>query len=210
MRDLVFLIADLECEATLRGFFTRELFHRSLDCGPFSFDEGDDLLRDAGGKDPGVWKNAHEILRSKRLTHQRALIILDNAWEGSPNVAAIERDISHNMIVSGWPLERFEVIVIDPELESWIWQDNCHVEVALGHERPPSLRFRLQEANLWPGDALKPPDPKKAVDVVNTWYRFGPPSAVFNEIASKVSVRPCTDPGFCKMRAALQRWFPIQ
>lgn len=204
----MFLLADLECEATLRGFFAREQFHRSLECGAFSFDEREDLLRDAGGKDPGVWKNAHEILRSKQLSHDHALIILDNAWDGSPNVAAIEQDITRNMVGSGWAVEQFEIIVIDPELESWIWQDNQHVERAFGHDRPPSLRSVLEQANLWPAGAAKPPDPKRAVEVVNSWYRFGPPSAVFNEIASRVSVRPCTDPSFCKMRAALQRWFP--
>jgi len=208
MRDVIFLIADLECEATLRGFFSRDQFHRSLSCGRFSFDLKEDLLRDTVGKDPGVWKNAHQLLRTKRLTHERAMIILDNAWDGSPDVEAIERDISNNMIASGWPRDRFEVVVIDPELECWIWQDNSHVDEAFGHERPPSLRVRLREASLWPEDQSKPPDPKRAVEMTNSWYRFGAPSAVFNEIASRVSIRGCTDPAFLKMRGALQRWFP--
>lgn len=209
MRDLVILVADLQCEATLLGFFQRNQCHLSLGCGKFVFDPRQDLFRDTKN-DPGVWKNGHEILRSLRATHRNALIILDNAWEGSPGVETIEGDLSRQMTGSGWVRERFEVVVIDPELESWIWQDNHHVERALGHDGVPSLRFRLEQAELWPSDCLKPPDPKRAVETVNGWYRFGPPSPVFQEIASKVTLKACVDPAFRKMRQALRRWFPAQ
>lgn len=214
-RDIVWLVADLECEATLRGFLERPQFHLSLGCGAFRFSVRDDLLRDAQGKDPGVWKRAHELLRASRITHRYAVIILDNAWEGSPGPTQIEVDISQNMERSGWSSDHFAVIVIDPELEAWVWQDNPHVEEAFGHSRPPSLRDRLatiphseSDQPLWPSGAPKPPDPKAAVESVLSMYRAGVASPVFNEITSKVSVAQCQDPAFQKLRAALQNWFP--
>lgn len=202
------LVPDLQCEATLRGFFGREKFHLSLGCAPFAFEPGDDLIRETKN-DPGVWKNAHELLRLKRATHRNALIILDNSWEGSPGVAQIEKDIGGNMTGSGWPRGQFEVVVIDPELESWIWQDHVHVETAFGHAGPPSLRQRLRDSDLWPDGGRKPTDPKLAVEAVQGWYRFGPPSPVFAEIAMKVSVKGCVDPAFQKMLRALKGWFSV-
>ncbi len=209
MRDLVILVPDLQCDATLTGFFQRDGFHHSLGCRPFAFDRRQDLLRETKN-DPGVWKNSHEILRLRRRTHRYALIVLDNAWDGSPGVAQIESDITGNMTTCGWPRNQFEVVVINPELESWIWQDHVHVERAFGHQGPPSLRERLRTADLWPDGNHKPPDPKAAVEAVQKWYRFGPPSPVFAEIAMKISVKHCVDPAFQKMLYALQTWFPVE
>ena len=227
MRDIVWLIADLECEATIKGFLERASIHLSLGCSAFRFSVQDDLLRDAQGKDPGVWKRAHEFLRGKQNTHRYAIIILDNAWEGSPGPARIETAIVRNMRSCGWDQSRFEVIVIDPELEAWIWQDSLYVDEAFGHNPPPSLRDKLaactQRANgsvvklppgsldqaLWPANAVKPPDPKAAVKAVLHMYRVGAASSIFNEIASRVSVNYCQDPAFQRLRTALQRWFPV-
>jgi hypothetical protein len=201
------LVADLQCAATVRGLFGRQHVHSSLGCAAFEFDPDQDLVVEPTN-DPGVWKKAHIILRPRRATHEHAIVILDKAWEGSPEVEAIERDISGNLQQVGWGRARFAVVVINPELENWIWQDNVHVDGAFGHRRPPSLRAKLAEAGLWPQGEPKPPDPKRAVEVVNQWYRFGPPSPVFKEIASRVSVRGCVDTAFNKMRTALQDWFP--
>jgi hypothetical protein len=215
MRDIVWLIADLECEATIRGFLERPNFHLSLGCNPFRFSVEEDRVRDTLRKDPGVWKYGHELLSSKLTTHRYAVIILDNAWDGSPGPAEIEADISRKMVGSRWKENRFEVIVIDPELEAWIWQDNPLVEQAIGHVRPPSLRQKLATTTykvtgqvLWPPNKPKPPDPKAAVETVRSMYRLGPASPVFKEITSRVSVNKCQDPAFQKLRAALQRWFP--
>lgn len=217
MRDIVWLIPDLECQATIKGFLERPDFHLSLECGAFHFSIQDDLLRDAQGKDPGVWKRAHEFLRGKQYTHRYAVIILDNAWEGSPGPIRIEQNIVRNMRSCGWDQARFEVIVIDPELETWIWQDSPLLDQAFEHVRPPSLRQKLATVThkssgqvLWPQGEPKPPDPKEAVETVLSMYRLGPASPVFNEIASKVGVGQCQDPAFQKLIAALQRWFPVE
>ena len=227
MRDIIWLIPDLQCKATILGFIQRNGFHHNLGCGPFRFSEQEDLLVHPG-HDPGVWKYSQVLLASKKDTHERSIIILDNDWDGSPGVAQIEADIEQNMIASGWAQNRFEVIVIDPELESWIWQDNIHVEEAFDHARPPSLRDKLATLTLlpngklanaqpalgqipiWPVGDAKPPDPKSAVEAVTSMKSLGPVSAVFNEIASKVGVGNCQDPAFQKLRATLQQWFPPQ
>lgn len=86
---------------------TRQLIvHEEPESGSFQFSPGMDLLRDTSGRDPGIWRRAHELLKTKRTTHRHAIIILDNAWEGTPGPAQIEADISLNMEHSGWPPDR--------------------------------------------------------------------------------------------------------
>ena len=60
MRPLLILAADNECAATLRGFFERKDFHKSLGCAAIqlagvTFDSERDI-RVHPGHDCGVWK----------------------------------------------------------------------------------------------------------------------------------------------------------
>jgi len=88
----------------------------------------------------------------------------------APFEVDLRKDIIHDaqgkdpgIYTRGWREDRFAVIVINPELEAWIWQDNVHVEKALGYTSPPSLRLWLRDEGLWPDGLEKPPDPKEAV-----------------------------------------------
>ena len=44
MRDALFLVADKNMEAMIKGFFSRSGFHRALGCGSFLFDARQDLV----------------------------------------------------------------------------------------------------------------------------------------------------------------------
>ena len=75
-------------------------------------------------KDPGVYGTAHELLRPYERSHQRAVVIVDADWDGSPGAAAIREHISQRL-ADGW--KEFAVIVIEPELEAWLMNDNPHL-----------------------------------------------------------------------------------
>jgi len=94
VRDCIFLLADLGMEAAFKGFFSRQNFHYALGTAQFSFDSKQDMICDRAGNDPGVYTRAHELLRPYQSSHQNAVIVLDNAWEGSPGVDKIRSDIS--------------------------------------------------------------------------------------------------------------------
>jgi hypothetical protein len=226
VRDVIWLVADLECRATLTGFLDRKDFHTSLRCKPFLWNPDIDLIREEKGKDAGVWKNSHLLLRAKRISHRHAVVLLDNAFDGSPGPEQLEHDIRENLQRVGWSLDDVEVIVLDPELEVWIWQRNVNVEQAFDYSGPPGLWKKLAELSIspakrfvpadpdrglvpaWPEHDPKPRDPKATVEAVRWLCNSDPPSAVFNSISARVSVRGCVDPGFLKLRGALQRWFP--
>ncbi len=204
MKDCVFLLADLEMRAFIEGFFNRPRFHLSLGTAPFIHD----IIADTQGNDPGVYTRAHELLRPYHNTHGRAAILLDAQWDGSPGPYAIRAHIGSNMRNSGWSEDRFIVTVIDPELETWIWQDNPNVERAFGYAGPISLGLRLQDEGLWPDDRRKPPDPKAAVQQTLRICKKRIPSVAFKKISSHVSVKTCVDDSFQELLAALQKWFP--
>ena len=188
----------------------RHNFHLSLGTAPFEVDLRKDIIHDAQGKDPGIYTRAHELLRPYARTHAHGVIVLDNAWDGSPGAENIRTHISANMVRSGWREDRFAVIVINPELEAWIWQDNVHVEKALGYTSPPSLRLWLRDEGLWPDGLEKPPDPKEAVLRTMRVFRKKSFSVVFKQICLQVSLRSCTDPEFERLCSALHQWFPYK
>lgn len=209
MRPLVIHLADSEARMCFETFFTRDHFHDSLQCGPFEFDPKLDIFQDPMITDPDTCWEAHEHLDSYRATHERALIVLDEQWDPSPGAEEICEMIEGNMRKSGWERERFEVIVISPELEAWMWQENNpNVADAFRYRGDPPLRKRLQEDGLWPDGVPKPSDPKEAVRRARIYGKSVSIPVIFKGICSRVSVKGCKDPAFLKMVAALQRWFP--
>ena len=57
-------------------------------------------------------------------SHQRAVVILDADWDGSPGAPAIQ---GARQPASRGGGSEFAVIVIDPELEAWFMNENAHL-----------------------------------------------------------------------------------
>lgn len=207
MRDCIFLLADKNMEAAFVGFLTREQFHHSLGIQHFDFDPAQDIIVDESGNDPGIYNRAHELIRPYQKSHLHAVIVLDNAWSGSPGVEKIRKHISNNMLQSGWEDGYFVVIVIDPELEVWILQDNANVETALRFKQDISLRQWLEKRGLWDVASPKPADPKKAVEAILKASKTPRSSAIYKQITNTISVKRCLDPAFQLLCQTMQQWF---
>jgi hypothetical protein len=203
LRDVVFLVADSGIEQMVRGFLGRERFHQSLRCGPFAFDPATDVVVATQGRDPDVHKNARERLRAYEAQYAHAVVILDEQWEGSPGAAKIRDDIAKQM-APYW--ERFAVVVIEPELEAWVWQDSPHVAQAF--KCPPDFRAILANSGHWPLTATKPLDPKAALEYLRDRHRARVLNAAFGRLATQISVRRCEDAAFHHLCENLRTWFP--
>lgn len=198
MKDLVCLAADKNIEAALRGLLARPqaLGVRDVDCDVFVHP----------GHDPACYHKAEEFLRAHTSSYAHALVLFDRAWEGGGEHSAerMEADVRARLPGKEWA----EVVVIDPELEVWVWSDSPHVEGCLGWAgRDPALRAWLAAQGLWPHDAAKPPDPKLAVERALYVARKPRSSAIYRELARSVSVERCADASFARLRACLRRWF---
>ena len=164
------------------------------------------------GRDSGCYLRAHDYLRSFIRQFNYALVVFDRHGcgnEGQPPVA-LEEEVEERLRRNGWA-DRSAAIVLDPELESWVWSDSPEVDRTLGWaERSPKLRSWLQEQRLWPAEARKPHGPKMAMARALKAVGMRRSPATFRQLAERVSLRRCSDPAFIKLKTTLQRWFPVE
>lgn len=203
-RDIVFLLADKGMEQVVSGFLGRQRFQQSLGCGQFDFNPRLDLIV-SPTKDSGMPKYACGLLKSYERTHRRAVVIVDADWVGSPGATALREQLEQRMS-AGW--KEFAVIVIEPELEAWIMNDNAHLATIF--RCPGDYRELLAEAGWWPGDCAKPPRPKEALEYLKRRHRARATNAEFGKLAAVMSVRQCQDLAFIQLRDQLRAWFPEQ
>jgi hypothetical protein len=130
---------------------------------------------------------------------------------GVEHPVQFQTKIKQNLVRNGWQAANVEVVVIEPELEIWLWQDAPHIANAFNkfdYQPYPSLRKWLEAQELWRSTDLKPAQPKKAFELVARKAGLPPSGAIYRKIAQQVSARKCIDPAFCLLRETLQRWFP--
>ncbi|MFW5732018.1 MAG: methylation-associated defense system protein MAD4 [Planctomycetota bacterium] len=211
-RDLFVVVADLDAENVMKALLSRrqEALGVSLQFNPDRPPQGD-LLR-YQGRDSGCYRKAVDLLRPPQRTHRHAILCFDHHGSGAERQAAeqTEADLERQLHASGWQHGSVAVIVIEPELESWVWANSPQVADALGwrHE-DGELRTFLQSQGFWEPRVAKPSDPKAAMDAaLRQKNQPGGRASIFSRLASKVSVRGCEDRAFIKLADTLRRWFP--
>jgi hypothetical protein len=199
--DLVCIVADKSIEAAIETLLQER--KASLGLGEFLFE-----IHVHPQRDPGCYKSGPEMLMSlMQQETTRGLLVFDHAWEGNPHpdAEATRLDVRRRLAALG---DRAEVLVLQPELESWVWSGSPHVPKILGWSSKTPLRDWLCAHDLWPAHEPKPPDPKLAVELVLLETRIPRSSALYRELARKVGLARCSDPAFARLREILRRWFP--
>jgi hypothetical protein len=214
MRDIVFLVADGEMRRTVEGFFENDAYYKRLQCGRFTFDPKLDLF-DHPDKDAGVYADAHKFLSLYQGSHSNAVVMLDFAFNDNlttKNVDDLRDDIQKNLVGSGWAEECVHVMVINPELEVLMWQEDTQgIEAIIEYPgKKSSLRDWLKERGFWGEGLPKPPDPKAAIDLIRKqgWGKKKTHSQIFKRVANGVSFKSCQDQAFTGLWAQLQAWYP--
>ena len=126
-KDLVVLVADSHQEHTVSTLLTRR--PQSLGIQQMSIDL--DILRHPE-HDPGVFHKAGDFLSAFARRYQHALVLIDAEWGGF-SAEKIEEKIQDDLNENGWE-GRSAVIVIDPELEIWVWSTSPHVPEVIRNE----------------------------------------------------------------------------
>jgi len=163
-------------------------------------------------RDSGCWQGAPEVLEPFVRLADRVLVVFDH--EGSGREAEppdqVAADVRVRLARAGWE-QRAEVLVLQPELENWVWSDSPHLDQVAGWSgQNPPLRQWLRDHQLWPVGHPKPPRPKECLE--QTLRRVGMPrsSALYRRLAEKVSLERCTDPAFSRFRELMRGWFPAR
>lgn len=201
--DLIVLTADIDAEWTLRTL----LEHRRDALGIRSIRYR--VIRDPG-RDAGVYRHAHDLLRMYIRQAAYAVVVLDcqgSGQEQRKTAQQIEADLEDRLFRNGWSTAdghaRAAAIAIDPELEVWVWSRSSYVAPALGLDEI-RLHQILQKVPRLPNG--KPQDPKDAMLMALRTARKPHSPGIFRELAQKVEIQP-GERAFDKLRSVLQSWF---
>ena len=197
MKDLIVLVADGNMKASIEGILKR---HKSLRIRSITHD-----IFVHPERDPGALNKAHDFLRSFTAQYRYAMIMFDQEGCGREATAEeLQMEVQDKLDRTGWR-ERSSVVVLEPELEIWVWSDSPHVAKILGlkEEELSSLLQNYSRPNY-----TKPIRPKEAMEKALRQSRIPRSSSLYAELASKVSLMRCADVAFVRLKTTLQQWFP--
>jgi len=202
MIDVIVLLPCIAYEKALEGIFSR---HRALHVRSFTYNTFINPERD-----PGCRFKSASFLRPFINRSEHALVVFDLYGCGDGNNARvqIEDDIETSLRQNGWA-NRSAAIVVDPEIETWVWSDSHHVDNVLNWQgRQPDVRSWLKtETDFWENGATKPCQPKEAMKLALRKVQKPMSSMIFKELADNVSLNRCEDPAFYKLKQTLRSWF---
>jgi hypothetical protein len=201
VRDLVVLVADKDMEQTMLALLDRSA---SLGISPITY-----RVLTHPNRDNGCRTASHELLRSQSTQHRFALVMFDREGCGGDALTreALERQVEAQLAANGWA-DRSCALVLDPELEIWLWTDSPALAPAIGWDlQPAAVRDWLRAKRFAIPDNGKPARPKEALRTALRHVSKPPSASLFKELASKASLSRCTDPAFAKLKATLQGWF---
>jgi len=203
MKDLIVSVADSYQEKVIEALLPRVPI--SSQTRAFTFE----IIKNSG-HDSGSYNDSHELLRPFINQYNFALVLFDFEGCGAEHLKTkkeIENDVLELLSVNGWD-RRSAVIVIQPELENWMWMDNPNVQQAIGWERQESLYNWARNEGHITDNANKPAKPKETLEKALKISETPKSAAIYKKIAAKASYRNCEDESFMKLIQQLQAWFP--
>lgn len=201
-KDLFALVADRDMLNAVGALLTRS---SDLGARNISFH-----IERHKGRDSGCRAFAVRHLRPHFHEYRRALVVFDRHGSGvhAPR-EEIQGDLETDLARNGWPDGRARVIVIESELEAWMWAGSSRVSRALGWGPGyGAMRRWLEARGFWKPGEPKPTDPKTAMHAVLRHRRTKWTSPLFAELAAGVDLSRCRDAAFAEFRDTLRSWFP--
>jgi len=151
-------------------------------------------------------------LASYRTTHARCLVVFDRVGCGAEQLSReeLEAEVDAQLEKTGWKCRA--VIVIDPELENWVWGRSPHVATVLGWVNPQQevRQWLLEQGFLADAAQVKPDRPKEAMEAVLKKVRQPRSSSICRALAERVTLEGCTEPSFVKLCLTLRHWFSVR
>lgn len=201
--DLIVLVADKSMESAIEGALSRQ---KALGIRSICYE-----IKRHSQKDCGCRTNGAEFLSIFAKQYEHALLIFDYEGCGAETkpILDLESELRSELNLRGWA-DRADVVIINPELETWVWSDSPWVDEVLGWKgRVPTLRQWLRQhyPEYWPESSAKPLRPKEAFEVSLREVKKIPSASLFKRLAEKVSFDNCTDTAFLKFKTTMQQWF---
>lgn len=163
---------------------------------------------------------AVNLLRPFQNSHRKALILRDIEGSGREYMGAeaLEQHLHQQMVMSGWLADNSAVVVLEPELESWLRFGSAHMGRVLA-ERARKNRDHccgwmneletIYEKQGGLNEKGKPVRPKEVFRDLLKVYGIPPSNAVLGKLAEKESLQGCEVPSFKRFCQQMQKWFPV-
>lgn len=201
--DLVLLVADKNIDFGVRGVLSRPraIGIHSIEAQSFVHPK----------RDPACLHEADDFLRPFVHSYRHALVMFDRHGSGHEDRSGEElaADVRARLAASGWD-DRADAVVLDPELEAWVFSPSPNVESCLGWRRSPRIRTWLERQGFWSTDAPKPGDPRAALERVLFEIKRPRSAAIYECLGKRVSLNSCVDAAFVRFRETLVRWFALR
>jgi hypothetical protein len=200
--DLVVLTADRNMQFTIEGLLKRTQ--------AFAMRTISSVFYTHPQRDPGCLRLSDAFLRPAVMRFAHAIVMFDREGCGQENKTRgeLEHQVESALSQSGWA-DRAAAIVIDPELENWVFSGSSEVDQVLGWSgNNPPLRKWLKNQNFLEAGQIKPNRPKEALEAALRCVRLPRSSSLYGSLAQRVGIGRCTDGAFQKLRNTLQSWFP--
>lgn len=198
MRDLVLLVPDKNTEFTLRGALTR---HQALGIRQIDFG----ILVEQG-RDGGVRRRGVQVLNVLRSQFSHAAMVMD--YEGSgADVSARELEAHLDGALSDAWGNRAKAIVIEPEVDAWMWGAETHLRSTMNWNFAEGIRAWLKSQSFHFAEDGKPTHPKEALEAAFRRAKVPRSSARYEHVAQRISLTNCRDAAFLRLRASIIGWF---
>jgi hypothetical protein len=160
--------------------------------------------------DPACALRGVSFLSNFANQYRHALLVFDYKGCGieSSSRQMLQTDLNKQFARTSWD-DRGCAIVIEPELEAWVWSDSPQVDVVLDWTgREPKLRSWLRENGYVGEGEVKPRRPKEAFE--GALRKSGMPrsASLFLKLAQQASLHRCQDAAFTDLLSKLRTWFP--
>lgn len=199
MKDLVLLVADKNAEYALKGALERT--HR-FGIRPITFE-----FRRHPGQDGGVRESGPEVLAREHRRFSQALLVMDfDGCGANSDAPTLEAELDRRLQRT-WQ-DRAKAIVIEPEVDVWMWGSDNAIREIVGWPHDDMIRSWLGRKGFEFQANNKPLLPKESLEAVLKEAKQPRSSALYQQIASKISLRNCTDTAFQRLRHQLINWFP--
>jgi hypothetical protein len=201
MKDCLFLVADKDMEFTLKGLLTRGI---SIGIRDISYD-----VNVHQQHDPGCRKTGTDLLRNFSKQYKHCFLLFDFEGSGELELSAEELEVKLESELNsfGWSNNNAHVLVINPELENWVWVQSQHLADLLELNNSDDIQNWLSKQNYNILDNQKPERPKEAFEYRLEQIKEPRSSSLYRELASKVSFKTCTDRTFLKLINILKHHF---
>lgn len=200
MKDLFILVADKNAEFALKGALARSA---ALGIRPIEFE-----IRTHPGRDGGARKTGPDILATQVRQYHHGLLMLDLEGSGKELVGAVALEEQLDRRLHNHWNGAGKAIVIEPELDVWIWGSDNAVEASIEWPAGKSVRGWLREQGFMFDANEKPIRPKEALEAALHVPNLPRSSALYQHIASRISLPRCKDAAFVRLRNQLLAWFP--